>query len=525
MKRLPTTAAVLSATLALTASSRAVAAEIAVDCGDVVARGRGPLKYGVCVNYLIDSDKYDPKRKHRIRESLKKLGVKAIRWNEGEIGDKMIWAIPPFREPDAHVTHQRTPGTVHYNWRVDARGKPPKVMELDEAIAVARDMELELYIIVGIDAIWVEEPGVRARDTSGKADELGTVHKRMGDYPWAIPGKTARETIVAGTEALARYLAAHAVDVEVFLEIGNENYLGDANWKPERYAELVNVLSRKIRRANPEARVGAQLAHQFKWTSVSADGRGWNEVLREKLDFERLDHLVAHQYGYWETRNLDSAVAFLESLPRTHRRRLEITVTETGTWHLPGTKERWSPNDLRRSLYQFRWLGLIQLKGKGRLRTPLFWTTRWLDAIKKGAYEKSFNALNMAGELAPSGHAIRIWNDFVHDSLVTTTIARAPKDMQCYASVDTRQPEVLTVWLVNNHKDERPATVRLKSYRGRGPSAMYVYTGKGPEDKYPRLERAARPPALKRTTPPSLECRMPPYSITVLEFGGAPARR
>jgi len=512
---------VSSAVIVFAVSSHAAPLKIDVDCSVKVARGSGPLKYGVCVNYLMDSDGYDTKRKHKIRESLRNLKVKAIRWNEGEIGDKMIWSIPPFEVPDAHATHLRKPGTVHYNWRVDANGKMKKpVMELDEAIAIARDLKLELFIIVGIDAIWVEDPSVRGKDTSGRFDEPGEVIKRMTDFKWGIKGKSAREMIVAGTTALARYLAKRAADIEVFLEIGNENYLGDANWKPECYARLVNELSGKIKAANPKVRVGAQLAHQYRWTSVSADGRGWNQMMRKALDLAKLDHLIAHQYGYRDTLNLKSAVAFLESLPAEDRRRIDITVTELGTWHLPGSKERWSPNDLHRSLYQFRWLGLIQLNGKGKVRTPLFWTTRWLDALKKGSYDKSFHALNLAGELTPSGQAIRIWNEFVHDSLVEVTVPGAARDVYCYASQKLADPDQLTVWLVNNRKDSRTVSLNLKDYRGSRISAMYRYAGKGPGDKYPVVTPVDGPPGLKRNAPLSIDCKLQPYSITVFRFDG-----
>ena len=523
MKRALAIAAASAVLLTSVASADPIT--IDVDCGVTIARRSSPLKYGVCMNYLIDSDGYDPKRKHTIRESLKHLNVKAIRWNEGEIGDKMIWSIPPFEVPDAHATHQRTPGTVHYNWRVDGNGKMKKSMELDEAIAIAKDLGLELFIIVGIDAIWVEDPSVRARDTAGRADELGKVHKRMTDYGWAITGSSARQMIVAGTAALAHYLAQRAADIEVFLEIGNENYLGDANWKPESYAHLVNVLSRKIKEANPRIHVGAQLAHQYPWTSVSADGRGWNEVMRHALELGRLDHLIAHQYGYRDTRNLDSAIAFLESLPAGDRRRIEITVTELGTWHLPGSRERWSPNDLHRSLYQFRWLGLIQVNGRGKVRTPLFWTTRWLDALKKGAYEKSFHALNLDGELTPSGQAIRLWNAFVHDSLVKATVPAAARDIYCYASQDLADPRQLTVWLVNNHRDRRSIRLSLRNYLGGRISAVYRYAGTGPGDRHPSVASAGSPPRLEQSVPPSVDWVLEPYSITVLQFDGkAPDR-
>jgi hypothetical protein len=491
---------------------------VTVDCGNVIARRPEPMRFGICMNYLIDSDNYDPKRKIKLRDSLRRLNVKAIRWNEGEVGDKMIWAIPPFTKPDAHATHLRTPGTVHHNWRVDESGKLKKVMQLDEAIAVARDLGIELFLIVGIDAIWLDEPSIRAVDTSGKGDELGKVHKRMSDFPWMPKGNTARDIITEGTRALALYLGTHASDLEVFLEIGNENYLGDANWKPERYAELVNALAAAIKKANPKLRVGAQAAHQFKWTSVSADGEGWNETVRETLDFARLDFLIAHQYGCWDTKNLDSAVALLKSLPAEHRDRLEINVTELGVWHLPGSKERWSPNTLRTSLYQFRWLGLIQTNGKGKVRTPLFWTTRWLDVLKRGPYEKSFNAIDLYNRLVPSGQALRLWNNHVHDSLVETTVTGGDRDTLAYASRDTKTG-ALTVWLVNIHPQRARTTLYLKVTERLQPTSVYVYAGNDPSDTYLRPARLGYVPWLKRQGADRvMEWTVKPYSLTIFRF-------
>jgi len=504
--------------LCAAAGASAASPVVEVDCDVTVARGDGPLTYGVCMNYLIDSDAYDTKRKHKIRESLKALKVKAVRWNEGEVGDKMIWSIPPFTTPDAHATHERTPGTVHHNWRVDDDGKIRKAMQLDEAVAIARDLKLELYLIVGIDAIWVEDPSVRGKDTAGQVDEPGKVRKRMTDYRWAVKGKTARDMIVEGTTALARYVAKHAADVEVFLEIGNENYLSDASWKPESYAALVNVLSRKVKQANPKLHVGAQVTHQHRWTSVSADGRAWNDVMRNALEFKRLDHLIVHQYGYRDTPNLDAGVKFLASLPAEERRRIDLTVTETGAWHLPGSTERFSPNDLQRSLYQFRWLGMIQTGGRGKIRTPLFWTTRWVDALKRGSYEKSFHALNLDGELTPSGMAIRIWNEFVHDSLVKVTLPPKLRDLSCYASWKLADPTQLTVWLVNSHKDPRTVSLKLKNYPGTRITAMHRYTGNAHDDQHPTITPVKNPPTLQQAAPPTLDCKLPPYSITVLQL-------
>lgn len=489
---------------------------VSVDCSEVVASGDAPLKYGVCVNYLIDSDDYSPDRERSLRDSLKDLNVKAIRWNEGEVGDKMIWSIPPFEQPNAHSTHLRTPGTVHNNWRVDENGKVERAMQLDEVIAVARDLDVELYIIVGIDAIWVEDPSVRGTDTKGEGDPEGEVHKRMTDFAWATEGQSARDMIIAGTRGLALYLKEHAADLDIFLEIGNENYLGDANWKPDCYAEIANALAAAIKRVNPNLHVGPQLAEQYPWTSIGEDGRSWNEVMRRRLDLSLYDHLVVHNYGFGETGNLGSAIEFLETLPAEQRERLELTVTETGTWHLPGTKERWSPNDLRGALYQIRWLGFLQTQGKGHVRTPLFWTTRWLSVLKRGALTETFNAIDMDGDLVPSGQAIKLWNDHVHDQLVKTTVDGGDRDTAAYTSIDS-DTGAMTLWLVNNRPEACAISVQLEGCSPQLITNAYLLTGDGPTDTQPSISPAQVPTlARQENDRAEIAVDMQPYSAMVL---------
>ncbi|NQT87769.1 hypothetical protein HQ560_13455, partial [bacterium] len=144
--------------------------------------------------------------------------------------------------------------------------------------------------------------------------------------------------------------------------------------------------------------------------------------------------------------------------------------------------------------------------------------TRWLDVLKKGAYEKSFNAIDLAGELAPSGQAIKLWNDFVHDSLVRTTVSGGDKDVLAYASMDTKTLK-LTVWLVNNHANEKRTSLRLKGYKGNRVATIHLYTGNAPDDTHPRITRVPELPILKRQgADGSLDCTMKPYSITTISL-------
>ena len=63
----------------------------------VVKDGLPSRPIGVSENLFYSSDKAYPRRKHTQTESLKMIGGQTIRGMEGDTGDYMIWAMPPFR--------------------------------------------------------------------------------------------------------------------------------------------------------------------------------------------------------------------------------------------------------------------------------------------------------------------------------------------------------------------------------------------------------------------------------------------
>lgn len=476
---------------------------LTIHCDQPIVRADAPLRFGVNVNHVIGSDDYDPGRPVTLRDSLRALGVKAIRWNEGESGDKMIWSIPPFTKPDLHVTHDRRPATGHYRDHIDDAGKVIRAMQLDEAIGVARDLSLELYIIVGIDAVWVDEPAVRARDQQGREAELGPVLKRMTDWPWAVEGASSRAMILDGTEALGRYLKRNADDVDVFLEIGNENYLGKALWKPEAYGEISNAVAARVRRSGSKARVGIQVSDQRPWTSVSADGRPWNEVLLEVADLSLFDFFIAHQYGKEEPYNTDAAHRAMDGLNKADAERFFFSVTETACWggpgvsgNLPQPHNRWMRNTLAGALRQFQWMPFVFERGQGRLRTPLFWMSRWHPtSFHDDSYRATHCAIDKDGQLLAVGKAMRLWNEYVHDSLLKVTapddnVRRDKRDLLCFASRDRNDPSRLTLWLVNRGDEDKQVRLNLEGHSGGKMLKRLVYSGDGPDDVNPQIANA-----------------------------------
>ena len=72
-------------TIVFCAAFSCAATENAVDRGMTMVAHPEPLSSGAYVDYLIASDRYNPVQKHKVREALRQLNLKVIRWNEDEM--------------------------------------------------------------------------------------------------------------------------------------------------------------------------------------------------------------------------------------------------------------------------------------------------------------------------------------------------------------------------------------------------------------------------------------------------------
>ena len=77
-------------------------AQVTIHPEEVVKAGLPARPIGVSENLFFSSDKAYPRRKHTQTESLKMIGGQTIRGMEGDTGDYMIWAMPPYSVPAPH---------------------------------------------------------------------------------------------------------------------------------------------------------------------------------------------------------------------------------------------------------------------------------------------------------------------------------------------------------------------------------------------------------------------------------------
>ena len=418
-------------------------ARITIHPEEVVKAGLPARPIGVSENLFFSSDKAYPNRRHSQAESLKMIGGKTVRGMEGDTGDYMIWAMPPFSVPAPHLTCYQ-PGRGYLNSFFNPDGTYQKAMDFGEYIQTGQAAGItEFFYIIGIDAI----------------------NALPGEWQWIIPKPL--ETIVAGAAAQARWCKQRGLNV--WFEIGNENDLNDSQklklrkWEPEQYAEVAVRISRAIKAEYPEAKIGINGGFTKDW---------FGRVI--PLVWHDIDFLVAH--AYWPSNNyaIVRANAALDqaAIPDAVKKRWPLCLTETSSYH-PGQPVN---NDLEEATRNFIRMGLNLYSP--RVKYMHFWTDRAADCSRQSGK----NAFTMDGDLLPMGQVLAIWNDHLKSQMVK--VESSDKEIQVFATRDPQNP-ALTIFLANQGKTAKPVSVTIAGDSGNQAAELWSFTGTGPQDRNP----------------------------------------
>ncbi|MEI7728710.1 MAG: hypothetical protein WCO56_04030 [Verrucomicrobiota bacterium] len=402
---------------------------------------------GVSENLFYSSDKHYPNRRHSQAETLRMLGGKTIRGMEGNIGDFIIWSMPPFAGPNPHLTCYQ-PGRGYFNDFYNADGTLRKAMDFGEYIATGQAAGVnDFFYIIGIDAINAEP----------------------GEWQWIIPKPL--ETITAGAGAQARWCQERGL--RIWFEIGNENDLNDGDkmklrkWVPEHYASVTVQISRAIKAAYPQAKVGINGGFATNW---------FDQVIPKV--WQDIDFVVAHAYsptgkgGIWRANtSLDRA-----SIPDRCKQEWPICVTETSSYR-PGNPVN---NDLEEATRNFIRMGINLCEP--RVKYMHFWTDRAADCAKMSGK----NMFTIDGDLLPMGKVLAIWNEHLKSQMVK--VETGDKEIFAFA---TRNPQTraLTLFLANQGKSAREVTVKINGSQKTLLAKNWTFTGTALHDRNPRWEK------------------------------------
>ena len=448
----------------------------------IVVKDRLPERpIGISENVFYSSDRYYPDRRLRQAESLRRIGGRTIRGMEGNIGDFLLWAPPPFIGPDPRLTaYHPQHGYMAELYHPD--GSLTKPMDFDEFIATGREAGVtEFFYIIGIDAI--------------RADPA--------HWQWIVP--RALETTVAAAAALARRCREQRL--HMWFEIGNETDKADETlvaWTPEAYADVVRQLSRAIKAEYPEARIGINGGFTDDWLPRVIP------AVRDDADFVAAHAYGARRKGEIARANVALDAAFREA-PRA--RRWPIAVTETSAYDFRGRM----PNDLQHATRNFVRMG-VNLSQR-RVGYMHFWTDRAADVVDPDAK----SAFSLDGDVLPMGRVLGIWNEFLKDQLVA--VDRSDKRVNAFATRSARSGAV-TVFLANRRASAVPVRVRIAGGVPGPRGDVWAFTGRDGGDRDPQWGPAGTIDVADNT----FVWKLPPFAVVVIDVpaaaatGGAPAR-
>lgn len=466
---------------------------------------------GINLFMLMDHDR----AQYRVRpmwKALRDLGVRSVRFNEGEYGD---WYL--FTHPDSVYLLTR-PGAKLYPQLIDIKSRTIDA-QLTDIDAVPRyggyPLNRKGY-----------RPTIDLNDfidlcrRAGADDPTLIVPTLPVDWRLAKTFYPSRADLVKLAAAMVRYTNVVCGCGFRFWEIGNEHYWEnrddpyDTVWAAQ-CASLILEMARAMKAEDPSIEIG-----------INGFTAPWLETLLEYSDAngrlaDYVDNLIPHQYAKPEIlgtydlyrtssgyplHEVDEAARFLERRDETtagSRKKLKLEVTEASSF-MPGKRALHIGNVAWISLANFEHLGAIL--ATPRVEYTHFWATHWTDDTTY------WSALKMDNRLAPMGWAVKLWNDHLLDTLWAADLHST--EVHCYASTD-RAERRLTLFLVNRLPQARRCPVELAGYSGTAAFRTSGIQADTPDDRAFRLSEKHRGKAIDGR----FSLVLPPLSVTVVRFG------
>jgi hypothetical protein len=164
------------------------------------------------------------------------------------------------------------------------------------------------------------------------------------------------------------------------------------------------------------------------------------------------------------------------------KNRLKVIVAEYGTidW---ANNWKWT-NDMGHAIVNFDMTG--QLLMQPQIEFSCFWNTRWIENDEKPGVDH--DALDKDGNLNPTGHALRIWGNFMGDKMVK---AEAAAPLIAYSTYSPDENK-LFIYVIN--KSEKPQKINFTIQEGEVKRAgdAWEYYGSSPDDMNPVWKKRVR---------------------------------
>lgn len=406
---------------------------------------------GINLDFFMDGD-LDLKRSRHIKEALREMGVKWLRYPGGDKSDLNLFSVPPYDK--SRPTLARTgKGAVDDYIKIlnDYKTFKYDVLDFDEFISMCKELNAEPVIVVPADSY-------------------------LKKYP---PGCTwtGREGLIKNAIEWVRYANVKKKYGVKYWMIGNECWHpNNVNSTAEIYAHDVVDFSKAMKAVDSTIYIipNGNTVEYFK-TLLTIAG--------DYIDFLTLSNYPVYNYsaGYKTYRDtiqylmepVDKAMRAINSYAtEKQRKKLRIIVAEYGPFDWA---DKWPHiNDMGHNLANFEMTGEQLLRPE--IEFSCFWNTRW---IENDSLENSvFDALDKDGNFNANGYGLMIWGNYLGDKMLKTT---STIHIRSFASWVPREKR-LFVYVLNKADRDQKIHIDIKDHKIKSLIQSWELFGKNADD-------------------------------------------
>jgi len=407
---------------------------------DCVLRTGADRFIGINLNYIRDHDKNRMRGARPIKDALRDMGVRWLRFPGGEKSDFHLWSTPPYKKP-------------HPLSRGNYADMPGCRMNFDEYVKLAHALKCEPYVVAAYDSL------DRTKMSKSQLIEMAVAWVRYSNI-------------------IKKYGVR-------YWEIGNENWHNGTS-TPKEMAGIVVEFSKAMKAVDPSILIGASGCNNEWW-------KEFLPVAAKHIDFLTLSLYNTTNwgsYGYYPKHPgaplLATANCAVESIDKyaqkTHRKRLRIIVAEMNSKDFNKTKKAWPGfNNLGHAIVTCDTFGQALLEP--RIISTMLWTTRWMP---EGEERKSqWYALDGKNNFCAAGFAVAVWGKFVRERMVRIT--GMPDTISAYASMNGAGTEFCAIIINKGYAPINNIRIILKPCGSFAKVRHFRLSGKGSEDCNPQL--------------------------------------
>ena len=455
--------------------------QVSVDFSVIIkTNAQGASGANLC--WLLDSDKFRP-RPRSMKSALTDLGVGALRFPYGHLGDNYLWTTPPYENAINGLTARvatKTSIPGKWDWCVNADGTFKNALDFDEYIQLCKSIGAEPLIMVNVLSFkYANGPSLETLlQSAAEWVKYANVTRKYGVKYWQLGNEVEHTKELTKEEYVDVFgkMATAMKSVDSTIHIGT-GVLGNVQWNKqilETYPHLVSFIS----------------AHQYAFNQKFAETgyEGWKELTELPI------------------KNVRGMQNLLDSKPEY--KDLKIMITETGA-----TGGKWPDgrtNDLYKSLYWFE-MNMEEIS-LPNVKYSFFWGTHSPWNGENGDTGLEYLLTNKENNTTPTGKIVELINKYLPVNIVKTQIVSGY--LRTYAGINPDKNEVAVFVLNKNDKAEscnlNLSGIDMSEYK----CEKIEFAGKSATDTNPQTTISKTVWKQKK----KLNLTLAPISLTIFKF-------